>query len=259
MIFTNKASYQILISLSIGMSLIVAPIFPANALPIIIDQTKAQQQPTVASVVPGKTTAISFKTDEIITFVKLSDMSKNTYSLNAPIESGQAKSIYLGQIQKLEIPGTTESDNPNLFVVTTNAQGKQQEYEITIDNTTQNIDSYKIVITPPKPKPAPPKPKVIVPPPENTVYTTLGEASPEDVELGLETSLKKGRLNPDDPVVLATREYIALTMNGTSSNEAVGAIEIPLALIQQLGSLGLQEDTRRRLLPLNSDLFSGKK
>ncbi|MGL5833612.1 MAG: hypothetical protein ACRC1Z_10335 [Waterburya sp.] len=250
---SKKNNRQILISL---VGLILTPILPVYASPVVIDRTIAQNQPTTTPVVEGKTTAISFKTDEVITFVVLSDQSKNVYTTNAPVESGQAKSVYIRQIENLEIPGATASSNPNLFVVTTDRSGEQSEYEFTLFNEPANIDSYKIVIAPPKP--VPPKPKII-PPPDNTVQTTLGEASPEDVELGLETTLKTGRLTLDDPVVLATREYIALTQNGSSSDQAIEAVQLPISFVQQLGSLGLQEDTRRRLLPLNSEPFSQKK
>lgn len=237
-----------LITLLISVSFSVSSISPVTAQTKtkIVEDLTAQTYPTDVTLTEGKATAISFENDEIITFVLLSDQSKNVYTLDAPIESGQAKSIFLRKIQTLDIPGTTTTENPNLFVVTTNSSGKQKEYEFNILNDPQKVDSYQIAIQPAKPKPK------IVSEPKNYIQTDLGEAHPSDIQLGLETRLRKGLLQPDDPLIVAVKEYIALTMNGTSTQQAIKQVDVPLSILQKLGSIGLAEDTKRRLLPLNS-------
>ncbi len=236
-----------LVPLVMGIGLSFSPLSPVAAQTKIIEVEDkiAQTQATAVSLNQGKATAISFENDEVITFVLLSDQSKNVYTLNAPIESGQAQSIFLRQIKTLEIPGTTTNKNPNLFVVTTNAQGKQKNYQFTINNNS-DVDSYQIAIEPELPKP---KPKIKL---KKTIVTALGEAQPKDIELGLKTNLEKGLLQYNDPVVFAVREYIALTMNGSSVEQAIQQVDVPLSLLQQLGKIGLQEDARRRLMPLPS-------
>ncbi|MDJ0570869.1 MAG: hypothetical protein QNJ53_17740 [Pleurocapsa sp. MO_192.B19] len=236
-----------LITLLIGIGVGISPITPVTAQTTIIDEQTASSKPTDISIAAGKATAISFENDEVITFVLLSDQSKNIYTLNAPIESGQAKSIFLRQIQNLTIPGTTTTENPNLFVVTTNAKGKQIEYEFILNNSDEDIDSYQIAI---KPAQAKPKPK-IAQTPLNEIQTDLGAAMPEDIQLGLETKLKKGLLKPNDPLVFSVSEYIGLTMNGTNTNKAIEQVEVPISILQKLGRIGLEEDARRRLLPLD--------
>ena len=232
------------IPLVIGIGVSISPLSPVTAQTIIkVEDKIAQSQPTNVSLNQGKATGISFENDEVITFVLLSDQSQNVYTLNAPIESGQAQSIFLRQIKTLEIPGTTTNKNPNLFVVTTDAKGKQKEYEFTINNNS-GTDNYQIAIEPARPKP---KVKPIL---KKTIVTALGEAKPQDIELGLKTNLKKGLLQYNDPVVFSVREYVALTMNGASVDQALKKVEVPLSLIQKLGKIGLQEDARRRLMPL---------
>jgi hypothetical protein len=226
-----------------------------------IEDNIAQTQPTGISLAEGKATAISFENGEVITFVLLSDQSKNVYTLNAPIETGQAKSIFLRQIKTLEIPGTTTTTNPNLFVVTTNAEGNQKEYQFTINNNSEYVDSYQVAIKPTQEKPKP----QIIPEIKNNIESSLGEITPEDIDLGLNTNLRKGLLNQNDPLVFAVKEYVALTMNGSSVKNAMEKVEVPLSLLQKLGTIGLQEDARRRLLPLASSFeqvyktYNGKK
>ena len=236
-----------LVSLVMGVGFSFFHLSPVAAQTKIIEVEDkiAQTQPTTVSLNQGKATAISFENDEVITFVLLSDQSKNVYTLNAPIESGQAQSIFLRQIKTLKIPGTTTNKNPNLFVVTTNAQGKQKNYQFTINNDS-DVDSYQIAI---EPELQLPLPKIKL---KKTIVTALGEAQPKDIELGLKTNLEKGLLQYDDPVVFAVREYIALTMNGSSVEQAIQQVDVPLSLLQQLGKIGLQEDARRRLMPLPS-------
>lgn len=239
----NNILQKTFIPIALGISLGIVPPPPVAAQTIVkVEDKIAQSQPTTVSLNQGKATSISFENDEVITFVLLSDQSTNVYTLNAPIESGQAQSIFLRQIKTLEIPGTTTNKNPNLFVVTTNSLGKQKEYEFTINNNS-GADSYQIAIEPARPRPKP-KPKL-----KKTIVTALGEAQPRDIQLGLNTNLKKGLLQYNDPVVFSVREYVALTMNGASVEKAINQVDVTLSLLQQLGKIGLQEDARRRLLP----------
>ncbi len=88
--------------------------------------------------------------------------------------------------------------------------------------------------------------------------TTYGEATPEDVKLGLEVSIKNNRIKPTAPLAIAIGEYIAQTMNGSSVQDALNKVEIPISVVQKLGSLGQEESTRRKLLPLDADFNRGE-
>ena len=248
--FLHTSFGKSLIVFSIGLSLGLPSESSVSAKTKVIEEQTAKTQTNNVFVVEGKTTPISFKNDEVITFIVLSDQSRNVYNTNAPVESGQAKSIFLRQIQSLEIPGTTTTSNPNLIVVTTNAQGQQSEYEFIINNSSEEEDRYNIAIEPTKPKP---KPKIVALP-KDTIETSLGQATPMHVEIGLNTSLKRGQLRPDDELVFAVKEYIALTQNGTSATKAIESTEVPLSVVQALGKTGQMEDTRRRLMPLSPRL-----
>ena len=241
---------KFLVTVFIGLTTNFATVLPTVANTQTIEAKNARDKSIPVAVIPGKASSINFKSDEIIIFVMLSDQSNNVYNLNAPVESGEARSVYLRQIQTLNIPGTTTTENPNLFVVTTDGQGNQFEYEFSLQNNSTDTDSYRIAIAPTSPPPKPkPKPKPI-PQPQNTIQTRFGEATPFDIQLGLDTNIKKGQIPSDDPLVLAVREYIALTMNGTSTQGAIESVDLPLSILQKLATVGQVEDARRRILSL---------
>ncbi|MBW4532336.1 MAG: hypothetical protein KME09_00180 [Pleurocapsa minor HA4230-MV1] len=235
-------------SLTIAVFSLVANIIPAMAENITVEDIKAQQEPITAGVVPGKSTPIVFKNNEIIDFVLLSDQSKNIYTPNAPIETGQARSLYVRQIQTLDLEGTTTNEYPNLFVETVDGEGNRQEYEFILNNNDSDRDRIFIEAAQPEPIPQPkpkPEPEVV-----NTVKTKFGDATPEDIKLGLDTSIAQDRIKRNEPLAVAIEEYIAQTMNGISTTEALEKTGIPLSVVQKLGTLGQQEDAKRRLLPL---------
>jgi hypothetical protein len=239
---------KVFYTLAIAIVGVMSNLTPIMADSITLEDKKAQQEPTTIGVVPGKATPIVFKNNQIIDFILLSDQSKNIYTPNAPLETGNARSLYIRQIQTLNIPGTTTNTYPNLFIETIDTEGNRQSYEFILNNNDRDRDQVSINESKPEPilQPKPqPEPKVV-----NTVVTIFGEATPEDVQLGLETKIKQNRIERDEPLAIAIEEYIAQTMNGVASTEALEKTGIPLSVVQQLGTLGQQEDTKRRLLPL---------
>ncbi|WP_036486846.1 hypothetical protein [Myxosarcina sp. GI1] len=244
-----------LVSGALGFMLAGMTFLPVTAETKNIGASQAQAESTTVNVSQGKATAISFENGETITFVLLSDQSRHIYTLNAPVESGLAKSIFLRRIQNIEIPGTTTTSRPNLFVVTADKNGNQQEYEFVIVNSDAQDDNNRVSVSPDVVK----KPVATKPPqPKNTLVTSLGEATPEDIRLGLETKLERGAIAADDPLVLAVAECIALSLNDTPLKEAARSFELPLSLLSELGKIGLQEETRRRLMPLETEDFNSR-
>jgi len=237
-----KPSYINGIGIFAGISgaLIAAP---AQA-DINIPENIAQKESIPISIVPGKSTSINFKNDERISYLILGDRSKIVYSLNAPTETGEARSIFLRNIEGLDFPGETTSANPNLQVVALNSEGEQINYEFVVDNS-QEYDS-KINITPAKKKKKAPKK------PKNVVNTELGEATPADIRIGLKYKLRKGEISPDDPITLTTSEAIAQTLNGDKTLLAIAEEwEIPLSVLSEFGKSGLAQKAKFRIKSAN--------
>jgi hypothetical protein len=214
---------------------------PARAEINIID-AQAQNKPTIIEITPGNTTAVNFQNQQTISYLKLSDESQTVYSTNAPIESGAAQSIFLTAIEKLDFPGAITTSTPNLFVVAIDKEGKQQQYEFIIKQRIpghEKLDDNKINIVP-----AP----VAMAKPSVAIETDLGDATPDDIRLGLKHKLSQGQLVNDKSMALLVAEAIAISLNENKSMLAIASeLKIPLALLSELGRTGLAQKAKYRL------------
>lgn len=96
---------------------------------IRVSPKTTNQQPVTVKVLSGRATAIDFSsTKQRITSVVLADSSRLVYNADAPIESGQATTLFLKQIQPLKFPGATTANVTNLFIKTVDSQGRQKLY-----------------------------------------------------------------------------------------------------------------------------------
>lgn len=211
---------------------------PAEAQVEITDSV-AQQQPIPINIVPGKASAIHFPNSRSISYIILSDRSRIVYSLNAPPNSGEARSIFLRQIEPLSFPGQTTHTQPNLHVVAIDNEGRQSSYEFIISNSSQNDTKIKIV----------PDEVNVETRPVNAINTELGLANPYDVLAGLKYKLKKGELSPDSQLVLYTSEAISTTLNSSKTLlEVAGEFQVPLSVLAEFGRVGLMEKAKARRL-----------
>ena len=229
----NKLTYC---GLSTGISL-ASVMFsqPAHAVDII--DTTAQNKPTPIKLIPGQISAIHFNNGEKIEYLNLSDRSKIVYSVNAPTDTGATQSIFLKAIEELHFPGEITTSQPNLYVVVLDSQGQQKQYQFVFDNAEQQETEINIVA-----------PEVKPTPPTKTIRTELGEASLDDIRTGLKYKLSRGDFSDSERSALNVAEAIAIALNEDQSLLAVAReLDIPLALLSELGRTGLALKTRYRL------------
>ena len=225
-----------LLGLTLGMSLTGA-MFSHPALALNIVDKKAQRKPTPIKIIPGQISAIHFNNGEKISHLNLSDRSKIVYSVNAPIDTGAAQSIFLKAIEELDFPGEITSSQPNLYVVVIDSQGQQKQYQFVFDNQQQQETEINIVA-----------PEVKKTEPTKTIKTELGEANLDDIRTGLKHKLSRGDFSNSDILALNVAEAIAISLNEEKSLLAVAReLEIPLALLSELGRTGLAQKTKSRL------------
>ena len=169
--------------------------------------------------------------------VILSDSSRHVYTLNAPTDSGAAKSIFLRRIKPLDFPGETTSPKPNLFVVTQDLTGTQKQYEFILGAETG--EETNITISPTSvPKTKPPL----------VIETELGTATPKDIRTGLRLKFHQGQLDESDPIALAVAETLAIALNEDRTLISVAEeLNVPLSFLSELGRLGLAENARAKL------------
>lgn len=231
----------------VGVSIFCALTQSATAKIIDVEEDKAKSTPIEISVANGQASSIKFSNNQIIDFVMLPDQSRSIYNTNAPIDSGNATSIYLRKIDKLDIPGATQSNTPNLMVETIDEQGNKHQYEFML-NVSSAVERDRVTINP-APVPPPPKPEP-KPEPVTTIKTQYGDATPADVALGIEMAIKNKDILADGAIAIAAKEYVAITRNGAAAQDALIQTKLPLSVVSKLGTLGQEEDARRRIIPL---------
>jgi hypothetical protein len=234
-----KPNLGIGLGVTVVGALIAAP--PAAAEINIVDAL-AQNKPTVVEITPGQTTAVNFQNQQTISYLKLSDESQTVYSTNAPVESGVAQSVFLTAIEQLDFPGAITSSAPNLFVVAIDKQGRQQQYEFIIKQRipgTEGLDDNKInIVSAPVAKP---KPSLVI-------KTDLGDATPDDIRLGLKHKLSLGELASDSTTALLVAEAIAISLNENKPLLAIAnELDISLAFLSELGRTGLAQKAKYQL------------
>lgn len=213
-----------------------------NAETLIINEDIAKQKPIEISIVNGQASSIALDNGQKINFVLLPDQSQSIYTADSPIDEGKATTIYLRKIEKLEIPGATTTNKPNLQIHAVDDDGKIHRYEFYL-NISTGVERDRIVIKQAELPPSPPKKKVI-----NTIKTTYGVASPEDIRLGLEFSINSGKIKNDGLLARSVKEYIALTLNGVSIFDALSQTKLNIAVIEKLATIGQEQETKRRII-----------
>lgn len=217
-----------------------------NPLVREIDRTTAQQKATDIFLAEGKITSLKFEDNnnsiQKISMVALGDSSRNTYFISRENDGGeQGKIVFVRQIKPIEFPGATTTQVPNLIVVTVDQQGNENEFVFNINNDHPEKFTEKIVIKEPKSEPR------ISDQPKTTILTKYGESSPSDIQLGLNTLIKSGKISRNNSLIPQINEYYALTTSGISSKAALKQLNIPLSVLQKLAEIGQEEDTKQRL------------
>ncbi len=224
------------LGVAVGAGALIAT--PASAEINIVD-AQAQNRPTVVEITPGKTAAVNFKNQQTISYLKLSDESQTVYSTNAPISSGAAQSVFLTAIEKLDFPGAITSSAPNLFVVAVDQQGRQRQYEFIIKQRILRAEPEDNQIN------IVPTPVPVSTPPFLGIRTDLGLANPDDIRAGLKYKLTQGELAGNDTTSVLVAEAIAISVNKNQPLLNVAEeLQIPLALLSELGRTGLAQKTK---------------
>lgn len=232
-----------------------------------VSRARAYRYATPVNLYPGRSVMIDFRTDEVITYIQLSDLSEIVYQTNAPVDSGQAKLITLRRIEDLTFPGQTEAAVPNLLVTTVDAAGEQRTY------------TFNLVLLSRQPRLADINGVAIVPAAEaqaerlnllrnegelvedpltvDTLQTSLGQADVDDLARGLDRAIALGYTPADDPVVAQTQAVIELVQFDIPLRQAIREVGLPLDVAISLGEIGLENEplpTVEEILPEPADL-----
>jgi hypothetical protein len=145
-------------------------------------------------------------------------------------------------IQPLHIEGTYTAAIPNLVVTTVDLDGNTYTYLFDLYHSPDVVpdpdDSSGIAIMPER------EIRAIRLSNQNTtqpniIRTDAGNATLNHLERGLSIAIEADYTPPDDPIVLAVREAIAMARNGTPIRTAAQQLQIDLAVLTSLGELGI--------------------
>ena len=209
----------------------------------VVSQERARQYASPVWLYLGRNSVIDFSgTDEVITYVQLSDVSQMVYDTNAPIDSGAARTIILRLIQPLHVDGIYTAAVPNLVVTTVDLNGNTYTYLFDLYHSPDLLpdadDASGIAIMP-----APDVRDIQLshqnPTQPNIIRTDAGNATLNHLERGLSVAIEADYTPPDDPIVFAVREAIAMARNGTPIRTAAQQLQIDLAVLTSLGELGI--------------------
>ena len=192
--------------------------------------TTNQQQTMTVKVWAGRATAIDFSAvHQRITSVVLGDPSRLVYTADAPIESGQASTRFLKQIQPLRFPGATTATLTNLLIKTIDAQGKQQLHSFNVMAAHGSPEYSNVQVSRTAAK-------------TNSIAPTLSTpALLERVEAGIQVTIARGLAKAEDPLFDRVRQFLKDVRGGDSMQGAASSAGVSLALLQKLSELGAKK------------------
>jgi len=183
----------------------------------------------------GRATAIDFSgVNERITQIFLADPSRFTYASDTPLESGQATTIFLRQIQPLKFPQLTTATVTNLFVKTITAKGTTRLYTFNVQPG-ENLPKYSGLII---------VEESGVELKKRTLEVgSFRPATLQDIERGLVSALHRGYTPTSDSIVTKVRKFLVLARNTNDKSwlEIAQYVNLPLPVLTALGLLGIED------------------
>lgn len=194
----------------------------------VISRDLAFQSAVDVQVGPGRATAIDFsQTHERITYVLLADPSRVVYSANAPIDSGQATTLFLRPIRPLTFPGATTTSITNLSVQTLDQAGQQRLYNFNLCHVAQP-QYVGVVMRPYQVQPLPTN----LQPDFSSLYT-------ERIEQGLALAIRQGYTPATDPIVARVKTMLSLVRGDRLPiSQAANSAQVPITVLKALERLG---------------------
>lgn len=188
----------------------------------------------------GKIISLDFtEAGEYITFIAPSDRSQFVYNTDLPANSGEAQSVYLLPIKKVDFQGTYQTSHPNLIIKTINSSGESKQYNFIINFSSGVMTSTGIkIVNPINDSFSDP----------NKIRVSAGQSiNADDVERGLRIAIVKQFVKTDDPVVNKVRNFVFMLRNGNSVNDAITYTGINPSVVESLGEMYLDAELTSRL------------
>lgn len=239
----NNLLTKLILAGVIATSVYVPTSVRATEVPVKYDlvlTTDAVQGAIPITLYFGKIISLDFtEAGEYITFIAPSDRSQFVYNTDLPANSGEAQSVYLLPVKKLDFKGTYQTSHPNLIVKTINSSGESKQYNFIIDFSSGVMTSTGIkIVNPIKNSFSDP----------NKIRVSAGQSvNADDVERGLRIAIVKQFVKVEDPVVNKVRNFVFMLRNGNSVNDAITYTGVNPSVVESLGEMYLETELITRL------------
>ena len=202
----NKLLTKLLIAGVITTSVYLPTSVRATEAPVkydLISTADAVKGAIPVTLYFGKIISLDFtEAGEYITFIAPSEYrSQFVYNTDLPANSGEAQSVYLLPVKKLDFKGTYQTSHPNLIVKTINSSGQSKQYNFILNFSSGVMTSTGIkIVNPIKKSFSDP----------NKIRVSAGQSiNADDIERGLRIAIVKQFIEADDPVVNKVRNFVS--------------------------------------------------
>ncbi len=239
----NKLLTKLIVAGAIATSVYAPTSVHATEVPVKYDLISTAD--AVRGAIPitlyfGKIISLDFtEAGEYITFIAPSDRSQFVYNTDLPANSGEAQSVYLLPIKKVDFKGTYQTSHPNLIVKTINSSGQSKQYNFILNFGSGVMTSTGIkIVNPIKKSLSDP----------NKIRVSAGQSINADaVERGLRIVIVKQFVKVDDPLVNKVRNFVFMLRNGNTVNDAITYTGVNPNVIESLGEMYLDAELTTRL------------
>lgn len=239
----NKLLTKLILAGAIATSVYAPTSVRATEVPVKYDLVSTAD--AVRGAIPvtlyfGKIISLDFtEAEEYITFVAPSDRSQFVYNTDLPANSGEAQSVYLLPIKKVDFKGTYQTSHPNLIVKTINSSGQSKQYNFILNFSSGVMTSTGIKIVNPIEK------SFSDP---NKIRVSAGQSiNADDIERGLRIAIVKQFIEANDPLVNKVRIFVFMLRNGNTVNDAITYTGVNPSVIESLGEMYLERELTTRL------------
>ena len=239
----NKLLTKLIVAGAIATSVYAPTSVRATEAPVkydLISTADAVRGAIPVTLYFGKIISLDFtEAGEYITFIAPSDRSQFVYNTDLPANSGEAQSVYLLPIKKVDFKGTYQTSHPNLIVKTINSSGQSKQYNFILNFSSGVMTSTGIKIVNPIEKSLSDS---------NKIRVSAGQSIDADaVERGLRMAIIQQFVKADDPVVNKVRNFVFMLRNGNSVNDAITYTGVNPSVVESLGEMYLDAELTTRL------------
>ncbi|NEQ48215.1 MAG: hypothetical protein F6K00_33655 [Leptolyngbya sp. SIOISBB] len=228
-----RRSTQLAIAGSFSLLLVILPIAERPAIAQLREEFSLQQAQTGAidiRVGPGLGTNLDFtRTGQYIYRAWLDDPSRILVETDTPIEAANAQIIHLRKIEHIDFDGLPATGTTLLSVATVTPSGERNLYQFRVSYSA-NPPYTTIALLPGRTQ------ANVAAIPSSAAFDVDGQT----FRLGIAQLLLEGTIQSQGPMHNRLKDFVALVEGGDRPDVAAQTVDLSMAVVEAVSSLGLQ-------------------